>query len=99
MGYQDTKEATPAIEPFGDAEPGSDEERRNIMGMAGKYFSQPPVRTEPVMGYVEYGNGQYHVSVPGEETRAVPTMGDVFKVLGSQEPVPPEYDTDREAAG
>ncbi len=49
------------------------------------------------MGYVGYQDGAYHVSVPGEETQAVGTMGEVFKVLGSKEPVPPEYGTDREA--
>ena len=96
-GYQDTKEATPAIEPFGDAEPGSDEERRNIMGMAGKYFSQPPVRTEPIVGYTEWRDGAYHTYVPGEGWTTSPDMAGVFNVLGSTEPVPRQYETDREA--
>jgi len=36
-----------AIRPFGDADPGSAEEARNIMAVAGKYFHQAPGLEEP----------------------------------------------------
>jgi hypothetical protein len=73
-------------------------ERQDQADWAGSgYQGDAPVRTEPVMGYVEWSDGAYHVSVPGEETRTVPDMAGVFKVLGSQEPVPTQYETDREA--
>jgi hypothetical protein len=80
---------------YGITDEPEEEPARAGTGLQG--MKEPPVRTEPVMGYVGYRNGAYEVSVPGEETRTVGTMGEVFKVLGSKEPVPPEYGTDREA--